>query len=83
MLALQPDIVKLDHSLTRGVEHDPRQREMVAALARFAATVGVVLVAEGVETEQQAQALGSLGLTAAQGFHLGVPAVQRPGGPDG
>lgn len=83
VLALQPDIVKLDHSLTRGVEHDPRQREMVAALARFAAAVGVVLVAEGVETEQQAQALGSLGLTAAQGFHLGVPAVQRPGGSAG
>ena len=75
-LLLRPDIVKLDQSLTRGIDHDARQRALVVALTRFAAEVGVELVAEGVETAEQATALQSLGLVVGQGWGLGVPVLQ-------
>lgn len=77
VLLLRPDIVKLDQSLTRGIDHDARQRALVVALTRFAAEVGVGLVAEGVETSEQASALRELGLAVGQGWGLGVPVLQR------
>lgn len=76
-LLLRPDIVKLDQSLTRGIDHDARQRALVVALTRFAAEVGVELIAEGVETAEQATALQSLGLVVGQGWGLGVPVLQQ------
>jgi EAL domain-containing protein (putative c-di-GMP-specific phosphodiesterase class I) len=76
-LLLRPDVVKLDQSLTRGVHHDPRQRALVRALVRFAEEIGVELVAEGIETTEQAAALRELGLVLGQGWGLGVPVLQR------
>ncbi|HWG93081.1 MAG TPA: EAL domain-containing protein [Mycobacteriales bacterium] len=76
-LLLRPDVVKLDQSLTRGVHHDPRQRALVRALVRFAEEIGVELVAEGIETTEQAAVLRDLGLVLGQGWGLGVPVLQR------
>lgn len=76
MRQLRPDVVKLDHSLTRGVEHDGAQRALVVALLRFAREVDVAVIAEGVETAEQAAALQELGVPAGQGWHLGVPVLQ-------
>lgn len=76
MRQLRPDVVKLDHSLTRGVEHDGAQRALVAALLRFAREVDVAVIGEGVETAEQAAALQELGVPAGQGWHLGVPVLQ-------
>jgi EAL domain-containing protein (putative c-di-GMP-specific phosphodiesterase class I) len=78
-LLLRPDVVKLDQSLTRGVHHDERQRALVRALVRFAEEIGVELVAEGIETTEQAAALRDLGLVLGQGWGLGVPVLQREG----
>jgi EAL domain-containing protein (putative c-di-GMP-specific phosphodiesterase class I) len=75
VLMLQPDIVKLDSSLCRQVHEDVRQRRLVAALLTFAAEVGTVVLAEGVESEEQLDVLRELGVPLAQGWHLGVPAV--------
>jgi len=77
LLLLRPDIIKLDQSLTRGIDRDPRQRGVVVALTRFAAEVGIEVVAEGVETAEQAVALQSIGLVVGQGWGLGVPVLQR------
>lgn len=76
VLLLQPDIVKLDRTLTVGVDHDARQRSLVAALVGLAEEVGVLLIAEGVEDAEMQQALVELRLPAAQGYHLGVPVLQ-------
>ena len=82
-LLLRPDVIKLDQSLTRGIDSDARQRAVVVAVTRFAEEVGVELIAEGVETPEQATALQQLGLVLGQGWGLGVPVLQRdllPGG---
>lgn len=53
------------------------QRALVRALLRFSDEVGMVVVAEGVETREQLDALRSLGVRLGQGWHLGVPALAR------
>jgi len=78
LLSLSPDIVKLDVSLTRGVDADPARRALAAALVTFTDTVGATLIAEGVETADELSTLQQLNVRWAQGFHLGRP-QQLPG----
>ncbi|MDQ3979608.1 MAG: EAL domain-containing protein [Actinomycetota bacterium] len=74
ILQLQPEFIKLDLSLTRGIDRDPALRALASAMIAFAAETGSTIVAEGVETERELAALRSVGLTHAQGYYLGVPA---------
>ncbi len=73
ILRLAPDLIKLDMGLTRGIDADPAKRHLAAALVRFARETGGEIVAEGVETAEELEALRALGVRFAQGFHLGRP----------
>lgn len=73
ILRLVPDIIKLDISLTRGIDTDPRRQTMVAAILTFAAGTDANVVVEGVETEAELRALTELGVEYAQGYLLGRP----------
>ncbi|MGN6388357.1 MAG: sensor domain-containing phosphodiesterase [Burkholderiaceae bacterium] len=74
ILKLAPDIIKLDISLTRGIDTDRAERALAAALIRFAEETGSAIVSEGVETAAELRTLRQLGVTAMQGFLLGRPA---------
>jgi EAL domain-containing protein (putative c-di-GMP-specific phosphodiesterase class I)/FixJ family two-component response regulator len=74
ILALTPDIIKLDMSLVRDIDQDPARRALAASMAAFAADTGAQLIAEGVETAEELLALVALGVRYAQGYHLGRPA---------
>ncbi len=74
VMKLQPDFIKLDIDLTRGVHRDPVRRAVVTALVRFAEELGAGVVAEGIETTDELQALRRLGVSHGQGFLL-----MRPG----
>jgi EAL domain-containing protein (putative c-di-GMP-specific phosphodiesterase class I) len=73
ILSLRPDIIKMDRSLTRGVDVDPARRALAMALAIFAGEVGATVVAEGVETEGEVRALRLAGIHRGQGFILAPP----------
>ena len=73
ILRLKPDMIKLDMAITRDIDQDPARRALATALIAFARDTGSVLVAEGVETDGELDALRSLGITVAQGYHLGRP----------
>lgn len=73
ILKLRPDIIKLDQSLIRGIDHDPGSRALAAALITFARETGSCVIAEGVETEDELAALRVLGVGTAQGYLLGRP----------
>jgi EAL domain-containing protein (putative c-di-GMP-specific phosphodiesterase class I) len=75
VLSLNPDIIKLDGALTRGVDTDPGRQALAVSLVSFAAAIGAELVAEGVETAAQAEALFTLGCGTAQGFYFAHPGV--------
>jgi EAL domain-containing protein (putative c-di-GMP-specific phosphodiesterase class I) len=70
---LGPDVIKLDASLTRGVESDPARRSLVRALTSFADELDAALVAEGIETEAELETLVELNVSLGQGFLLGRP----------
>jgi len=71
--AVKPEYLKLDRSLIRGIDRNPEQAALVGALVGYADRVGSLLVAEGVETAQELEALLQLRVPLVQGFHLARP----------
>lgn len=76
IMRIRPDIVKLDRSITSGIDADPVRRAMTGALVRFAADIDAIVVAEGVETPTELEELARAGVGAAQGYLLGRPMVR-------
>ncbi|WP_406870124.1 EAL domain-containing protein [Thioclava sp. 'Guangxiensis'] len=74
ILALKPDLIKLDRVVVAGLEAHRENRAMVRALLRFAKDIGCELIAEGIERETERAILMELGVELGQGFHLGRPA---------
>ena len=74
MLALAPDILKLDLALVRGIATDPARQALASAMRWFAARTGAALVAEGIESTEDLATLCSLGIGYGQGYLLGRPA---------
>ena len=74
ILNLKPDIIKLDISLSRGIDTDPVRRALAAAMIQFAWSIGGELVAEGVESPGELAALRELGITIIQGHLCARPA---------
>jgi EAL domain-containing protein (putative c-di-GMP-specific phosphodiesterase class I) len=73
IIELRPDFVKLDISLVRGVNADLGRQAMVAGMRHFARTAGCRLIAEGVETAEEARTLAGFGVELGQGYLLGRP----------
>jgi diguanylate cyclase (GGDEF)-like protein/PAS domain S-box-containing protein len=68
------DALKVDHSFVRDMVTNFRHRAIVRTITGFAEDLGLRLIAEGIETTEQAALLRDLGCTAAQGY-LYAPAV--------
>jgi EAL domain-containing protein (putative c-di-GMP-specific phosphodiesterase class I) len=73
ILRLRPDIIKLDRSITQGVDCDAGRRALTSALVIFAAEITAYVVAEGIETEAELVALRTAGVGRGQGFWLARP----------
>ena len=74
---LKPDIIKLDISLTRDIDVDLHRQSLASTLVDFATRTGTTIVAEGIETGPQLNALRAIGVPTGQGFHLGRPGPLR------
>lgn len=74
ILRLAPAFVKLDRSWVEGVDADPAKQAMIAGLGHFAEQTGAQLIAEGIETVPERDALCALGVALGQGYLLGRPA---------
>jgi EAL domain-containing protein (putative c-di-GMP-specific phosphodiesterase class I) len=70
---IKPDILKLDRNLVVGIETDYHRQETFKSLVQLTRRIGALVVAEGVETQQQAIASLELGADLLQGFFLGRP----------
>ena len=67
------DEVKIDRSFIEGVTDSPQDRAIVGSVVWLCRTLGKLVVAEGVETEEQYDALAQLGCTHAQGYYIARP----------
>jgi EAL domain-containing protein (putative c-di-GMP-specific phosphodiesterase class I) len=68
-----PDFVKLDRNLVRDLDRAPGRQELIEALNRVATGLGIRLVAEGIETADEADTCLRLGCRLGQGFLFGTP----------
>jgi EAL domain-containing protein (putative c-di-GMP-specific phosphodiesterase class I) len=71
---IRPDIVKVDRELIQGLPDDDVATSIVRAITELAHDIGADVIAEGVETEAQADAALQLGIELGQGWHFGRPA---------
>jgi EAL domain-containing protein (putative c-di-GMP-specific phosphodiesterase class I) len=72
LLRLRPDFIKLDGLVSQHAP-DPAGRALVSGIVSYASEVGATVIAEGIETPEQLDALRQLGVTHGQGFLLGGP----------
>ena len=70
----QVNHIKIAHAFIKSSTNDPASAAMIRAMINFANDIGVGVIAEGVETEQQCDLLTATDATArAQGFHFSKP----------
>ncbi len=70
-----PDVIKFDLQMIHGLpDATPEKRQMVASLVQMVRSLGVVPLAEGVETLEEATVCQELGFELAQGYFFGYPA---------
>jgi predicted signal transduction protein with EAL and GGDEF domain len=67
------DVIKIDRSFIDGLGREPEAAAIVEATIGLAHTLGILVVAEGVETDLQLQYLRALGCDLAQGFLFAPP----------
>ncbi len=67
------DVIKVDRSFVHLLEEGGYELEIVRTIAHLASTLGLDLVAEGVETETQKQILSEIGYQTGQGFYFAKP----------
>lgn len=70
---LPVEVVKIDGEFVSGLGTDPGDSAIVASIMSLAHAMGLHVIAEGVETEQQARELRALGCPVAQGFLFAPP----------
>jgi EAL domain-containing protein (putative c-di-GMP-specific phosphodiesterase class I) len=73
ILQIRPEYIKVASSLVFGLHDDRIKREIISALASVGRQTGAAVVAEGIESAEDLQALVALGIRYGQGFLLGRP----------
>ena len=74
---LPVDKLKIDQSFVRGLPHDQTSLAVVDAIIRLGSSLGKIIVAEGIETEEQAMLLARMGCRDGQGFLYSRPIASR------
>jgi EAL domain-containing protein (putative c-di-GMP-specific phosphodiesterase class I) len=69
----QPDIIKLDMDLVRGIETSMPRRMIVDAVIKLASAMGILVIAEGIETQAELSTLADLGVRYIQGYIFAKP----------
>ena len=73
----EPDMVKIDMQLTRGIHLNRRTQKIVQRIVDLCHELGVVVIAEGVENEGEFRQLQAAGIGLFQGFHFCRPAFEQ------
>jgi len=73
ILELEPDIIKLDLSLTRDIHKDRKRSALASALCTFSKEIDCEIIAEGIENVNELNKLKELGVNKGQGYFIGRP----------
>jgi EAL domain-containing protein (putative c-di-GMP-specific phosphodiesterase class I) len=73
VMELSPDYVKVDRAFVAGIDEDPARQELLRALTSVASRIGAQLIGEGLDTLEELETLGRLGIPYGQGWLFGKP----------
>lgn len=71
LLELEPDYIKIDRSMVSGVDQDPARQDVLAAVLQLADKMGAQVIGEGLDTLEELEMLGRLGIRFGQGWLFG------------
>lgn len=78
LVSLEPEVVKLDMGLIRGIDAHDTKRRLVESLAVLARQLKIQVVGEGVETKGERDVLIDLGVPLLQGYYFARPGNLQP-----
>lgn len=71
--SIEPDVVKADMSLVRGIDSSAVKQRLMSAIATLASDLNIQLIAEGIETPAERDCVTSLGADSLQGYLFARP----------
>jgi EAL domain-containing protein (putative c-di-GMP-specific phosphodiesterase class I) len=74
LMEIKPDYVKVDMNLVRSMHLNRTKRDIVSAIQKVSAGFGAIVIAEGIETSEELEAVRECGVEYGQGYLLGMPA---------
>ncbi|TGM27894.1 EAL domain-containing protein [Leptospira levettii] len=75
----QPDLIKLDMELIRNINANSVARKLTKAIADVCHEIGILVIAEGVETVEELKVLVDMGINLYQGYLFSKPAFESAG----
>jgi EAL domain-containing protein (putative c-di-GMP-specific phosphodiesterase class I) len=77
LASFQPDIIKIDMELIRGIGDSAARRAIIAGIILIARSLDITVIAEGIETEIELGVLREAGINLFQGYLFARPAIER------
>jgi EAL domain-containing protein (putative c-di-GMP-specific phosphodiesterase class I) len=77
VMELEPEFIKVDRAFCSGIDTDTARQSMLSALHSVAGEIGARIVAEGLDTLEELETLGRLGIPFGQGWLFGKPTPLR------
>lgn len=72
----QPDVIKLDMSLTRNIHNDKVRRSLVFGIIAVCKELSIKIIAEGIECAEECQTLFEQGVNLFQGYYFAYPGFE-------
>jgi EAL domain-containing protein (putative c-di-GMP-specific phosphodiesterase class I) len=73
VMELAPEFIKMDRAFVAGIDEDPSRQELLRALQSLAQRIGARMIGEGLDTLEELETLGQLGIQYGQGWLFGKP----------
>ena len=70
---IKPEFLKFDHLFTKDIQSQRIKQDLLGAILAFALKMNTLVIAEGIETQDELEALRRLGVPLGQGYFLGRP----------
>jgi EAL domain-containing protein (putative c-di-GMP-specific phosphodiesterase class I) len=72
-MELAPDFIKVDRAFVSRIDEDTARQELLSALQSVADRLGAQIIGEGLDTLEELETLGRLGISFGQGWLFGKP----------
>ena len=79
VMELAPDFIKVDRAFCARIDEDPARQHLLRALQSLAERIGARIIGEGLDTLEELETLGRIGIEFGQGWLFGKPTRLRPG----